>query len=92
MKLIAALILPALLFAQPTKVDLFRCFWRELKLRGARVYEHEDFDEAIRIAAAGEIPFTRLITDVFAIDQVEQGLRQMQKGGEVMKVLVRCSE
>lgn len=79
------------IFAQPTRIDLFRCFWRELQVRGARVYEHEDFDEAIRIAAAGAIPFDRLITDIYALDQVEQGLRQMQKGGEVMKVLVRCS-
>ena len=34
-------------------MDLFRFFWRELKLCGARVYEPEDFEEAIAIAAAG---------------------------------------
>ena len=33
------------IFAQPPQVDLFRFFWRELKLCGVRVYEPEDYDQ-----------------------------------------------
>ena len=50
------------IFGQPANVDLFRFFWRELKLIGARVYEHEDFAQAIRLAAAGAIPLDQIIT------------------------------
>ncbi|HWB96206.1 MAG TPA: alcohol dehydrogenase catalytic domain-containing protein, partial [Bryobacteraceae bacterium] len=35
------------MFPEPPKVDLFRFFWRELRLCGARVYEHQDFEKAI---------------------------------------------
>ncbi|HZT31943.1 MAG TPA: alcohol dehydrogenase catalytic domain-containing protein [Bryobacteraceae bacterium] len=80
------------IFGEQPKVDLFRFFWRELKLCGARVYEHQDFERAIQLAAGGALPFPRLITDVYSLDQLEQGLRQMERGGEVMKILVKCAE
>src|SRR6266849_1574340 len=35
------------IFPEPPKIDLFRFFWRELRLCGARVYEAEDFELAI---------------------------------------------
>ena len=40
------------IFGEPPKVDLFRFFWRELQLPGARVYEPQDFEHAIQLAAA----------------------------------------
>ncbi|MEO7651402.1 MAG: alcohol dehydrogenase catalytic domain-containing protein, partial [Bryobacteraceae bacterium] len=79
------------IFAEPPKVDLFRFFWRELRLRGARVYEHQDFEKAIALAAANSIPFRRLITGVYSLDQLETGFQQMAAGGEVMKILINCS-
>ena len=80
------------IFADPPKVDLFRFFWRELKLAGARVYEAEDFDLAIQLAAGGKLPLDKLITDVVPLDRLEDGMRQMERGGDVMKILVSCSE
>jgi threonine dehydrogenase-like Zn-dependent dehydrogenase len=80
------------IFAEPPKVDLFRFFWRELKLTGARVYEEQDFEAAIRLAAAGGLPLEKLITTVVPLGKVEEGLRLMERGGEVMKVLVSCAE
>jgi (R,R)-butanediol dehydrogenase / meso-butanediol dehydrogenase / diacetyl reductase len=80
------------IFAEQPRVDLFRFFWRELKLAGARVYEPEDFETAIALAAGGSLPLERLITTVVPLGHVEDGLRQMERGGEVMKVLVNCAE
>jgi 2-desacetyl-2-hydroxyethyl bacteriochlorophyllide A dehydrogenase len=80
------------IFAEPPRVDLFRFFWRELKLAGARVYEPEDFEAAIALAAGGRLPLDRLITNVVPLAHVEDALRQMERGGEVMKVLVNCTE
>jgi 2-desacetyl-2-hydroxyethyl bacteriochlorophyllide A dehydrogenase len=79
------------IFAEAPKVDLFRFFWRELKLAGARVYEPEDFEKAIAITAAGKLPLARLITDVVPLEGLAQAFRQMESGGEVMKILVKCS-
>jgi len=76
---------------KPTPIDLFRFFWRELKLCGARVYEPADFDEAIALAASGAIPLQRLVTDVLPLERVADGFATLERGGEAMKVLVRCS-
>lgn len=79
------------IFSQPPQVDLFKFFWREISLRGARVYEAQDFEEAIALAASGALPLAKLITNVCPLDDLEWGLRQLEKGGEVMKVLIECS-
>ena len=55
-------------FAKPPQIDLFRFFWRELKLCGVRVYEPQDFEEAIALAASGTLPIDRLVTDVRPLD------------------------
>lgn len=78
------------IFAQPPKVDLFRFFWRELRLAGARVYEPEDFEKAIALAASGSLPLERLITSRVPLDGLETAFHQMAGGGEVMKILVEC--
>lgn len=80
------------IFGEPPKIDLFRFFWRELRLCGARVYEPQDFEEAITLAASGSLPFERLITNILPLEGLESGFREMERGGEVMKVLVKCSE
>jgi (R,R)-butanediol dehydrogenase / meso-butanediol dehydrogenase / diacetyl reductase len=79
------------IFSQPVPVDLFKFFWREISLRGVRVYEAQDFEEAISLAAAGALPLDKLITNVCPLDELEWGIRQLEKGGEVMKVLIECS-
>jgi (R,R)-butanediol dehydrogenase / meso-butanediol dehydrogenase / diacetyl reductase len=79
------------IFGEAPKIDLFKFFWRELQMCGARVYEPEDFDKAIAIAAAGTLPLSKLITNVYPLEGLETGLRQMERGGDVMKVLIQCS-
>jgi 2-desacetyl-2-hydroxyethyl bacteriochlorophyllide A dehydrogenase len=80
------------IFPEPPKIDLFRFFWRELRMLGARVYEPEDFEQAIAIAASGDLPLHRLITSVLPVEGLASAFRQLESGGEVMKILIRCSE
>ena len=75
-------------YAFKPEVDLFRFFWRELELRGARVYEAEDYDEAIRIAASGALPLDKLVTETTNLDGLQGGFEKMDAGGECMKILV----
>jgi 2-desacetyl-2-hydroxyethyl bacteriochlorophyllide A dehydrogenase len=79
------------IFAEQPKIDLFRFFWRELRLLGARVYEHEDFDRAIALAASGQMPLERLVTRVAPLEAIEESFRMMERGGDVMKILLRCA-
>jgi 2-desacetyl-2-hydroxyethyl bacteriochlorophyllide A dehydrogenase len=80
------------IYAEPQKVDLFRFFWRELELAGARVYEPEDFEGAIHLAASGKLPLDRLITDVLPLDRLEEAMHRMERGGDCMKILVSCTD
>ncbi len=76
--------------SKPVPVNLHKFFWRELRMTGARVYEPEDFEKAIALLASGVVPFTKLITDIYPLDKLKRGLEEMEKGGEVMKILVEC--
>jgi 2-desacetyl-2-hydroxyethyl bacteriochlorophyllide A dehydrogenase len=80
------------IFSQPAKLDLFRFFWRELQLRGARVYEPEDVETAIALAVSGTLPLDRIVTTVEPLEALSDAMRQLEQGGPVMKILVRCSE
>jgi len=80
------------IFAEQPRVDLFRFFWRELQLSGARVYEAEDFEAAIALAASKQAMLDKLITNVAPLDALEDCMHQMARGGEVMKILVSCAE
>ncbi len=79
-------------FSEAPKVDLFQFFWRELELVGTRLYEPQDFEQAIELASSGTLPLGRLISEVCSLEKVPSALRQLESGGEAMKILVHCSE
>jgi 2-desacetyl-2-hydroxyethyl bacteriochlorophyllide A dehydrogenase len=85
-------IVPVAIFSEPPKVDLFRFFWRELKLFGARVYQEEDFEKALSLTASGKLPLEKLISARCGLDQLGQAFAQMEGGADVMKVLIKCSD
>lgn len=80
------------IFGQPTAVDLFRFFWRELKLIGARVYEPLDFEKAISLAASGELPLSEIISDIRPLAELQASFQAMESGGQVMKILLTLQE
>ncbi|EYD75693.1 Threonine dehydrogenase [Rubellimicrobium mesophilum DSM 19309] len=77
--------------AQKAQVDLFRFFWRELEMVGARVYEAEDYDRAIRMIADG-LPVNRLITDRHPLGAVQQAFEALEGNATAMKTLIRVEE
>jgi len=76
--------------AEPKAVDLFRFFWRELRLIGTRVYEPQDFDEAIRLAASGELPLEPLITQVSPLADARSVFETIDANPAGMKYLLQC--
>jgi 2-desacetyl-2-hydroxyethyl bacteriochlorophyllide A dehydrogenase len=75
----------------PREVDLFRVFWRELTLIGARVYERRDVARAVELLARGDVPAAELISRVVPIDDINEAFDALEAGGEV-KVLVDCRD
>lgn len=76
------------IFAQKPEIDLFRFFWRELRLQGVRVYQSCDFSDAIALAATGNLPLDELITDVRPLKALKSGFEDMERGEQVMKILL----
>lgn len=72
---------------QPREIDLQRVFWRELRLLGARVYQRADFETAVELLAAGDIPTDTVITDVVALEDTGDALARLEAGA-ALKVLV----
>jgi (R,R)-butanediol dehydrogenase/meso-butanediol dehydrogenase/diacetyl reductase len=76
---------------EPKPVDLFRVFWRELSVIGARVYERCDFEQAVERVATGKIPAGALISAVTPLASTAEAFKILEQGGDVMKVLIDCS-
>ncbi len=74
---------------KPVEVNLFRFFWRELTLIGARLYERRDYERAIELASAGAVPVGELVTGVLTMDAGEEAYRSLE-AGQGMKILIDC--
>ena len=77
--------------ATPPPVNLFRMFWRELTLIGARVYDRSDFEQAIRLLHEGAVPGAQLISRVEPMIRVAAAFDSLESG-EAMKILIDCGE
>ncbi len=75
---------------QPKPVNLFKFFWKELKLIGARVYEPADYDEAIALITHNDLPFEQLITDVQPLSTIQTVFENIDKNPDGMKMLMDC--
>ncbi len=77
--------------ATKPQVDLFRFFWREIEMLGARVYEPQDYDRAIALLTGG-IGAERLITDVRALSEIQPAFKALTENPASMKTLIRVNE
>ena len=77
---------------RPREVNLHRFFWRELTLVGARLYDRSDFEKAVTLVADGTVPAGRLISKVVPLTQAPAAFEALEGGGDVMKILVECTD
>lgn len=75
---------------QKKEVDLFKFFWKELSLIGARVYEKEDYEKSIKLITANELPFEQMITDVQPLTNIQKVFENIDNNPDGMKVLMDC--
>jgi 2-desacetyl-2-hydroxyethyl bacteriochlorophyllide A dehydrogenase len=75
---------------KPVELSLFNILWKELSVIGARVYEPEDYDEAIRLIASGALRLEKLVTAVRPLAELPEVFASIDKNPEAMKVLIDC--
>jgi 2-desacetyl-2-hydroxyethyl bacteriochlorophyllide A dehydrogenase len=78
------------IFPEPQPISLFDFFWKELELRGARVYEPEDYERAIALIAGGDLPLGKLITSIEPLDRLPAVFDEQSRHASAMKILVDC--
>ena len=71
-------------------IDLFQFFWREIEMIGARVYEPEDYDEAIGLVASGAIDADTIITDIRRLDDIQAAFAELSGNPRALKTLIAC--
>ncbi|NND05620.1 MAG: alcohol dehydrogenase catalytic domain-containing protein [Saprospiraceae bacterium] len=76
----------------PQPIDLFKFFWSELELIGARLYEEEDYEEAIALADAGNIPLQELITSIRSLSEIQGVFEEIDDNPDGLKYLINCQE
>jgi 2-desacetyl-2-hydroxyethyl bacteriochlorophyllide A dehydrogenase len=76
--------------AQTRPVNLFKVFWKELQLIGARVYEPQDYERAIDLLTSTDIDFGRMITSVEPLTKIQSVFHQIDNNPAGMKVLLDC--
>lgn len=73
-------------------VNLFNFFWKELEMLGARVYEAQDFEQAIALVAEEKIDLEPFITSINSIDNVALAFTSMDGNPAGMKALIQCGD
>ena len=78
--------------ATKPQVDLFQFFWREIEMFGARVYEPQDYDEAMALLTKpGVIDADAMITDIKGLEDLEGAFAELAGNPRAMKTLIKCN-
>ncbi|WP_136660686.1 alcohol dehydrogenase catalytic domain-containing protein [Nitratireductor sp. XY-223] len=77
--------------ATAPKVDLFQFFWREIEMFGARVYEPQDYEEAMKLLFDGVIDVNEMITDIRGLEQLGDAFAELAGNPRAMKTLIKCN-
>ena len=75
--------------AQKPAIDLFQFFWRELQLIGARVYEPEDYEKAIKMITSGGVDAETVITDVAPLSDIQSAFESLDRSPTALKSLIK---
>ncbi len=75
-------------FKEPTTIDLRAINFKEITLKGSRVYTRIDYDRAITLAAAGKIPINEIVTHRFPLHKADKAFQIAREREESLKVII----
>ncbi|MDA3955110.1 alcohol dehydrogenase catalytic domain-containing protein [Oceanispirochaeta sp.] len=77
------------IFGAPAEVVLKEIFLRELDIRGARVYQSEDFDRAIKLLHENKAPWRKVISKVASLEDAQSCFESLDEQADLMKILIK---
>jgi threonine dehydrogenase-like Zn-dependent dehydrogenase len=75
------------MFHQVPEVDLLQFFKQELHMFGTRIYENNDFVEAIETVNKGKLPVQQFITEIHPLMDAPKIFEDLNNRKEVLKIL-----
>ena len=79
-------------YPKPMQVFLRELFMKEVNLITTRVYEAKDYEDALSMMQANTFDPESLISAVYPLSGVEDGMKLCASGGDVVKVLIDCQD
>ncbi len=73
----------------PAKVNLHDVLFKEITMKGFRVYREEEFEQALKLIGLNEERFTRYVTDTYPLDQITQAVKDFDCKKNLCKILVK---
>ena len=71
----------------PREMDIVALTFRELTLKGVRVYDAHDFQRAIALASQWPYDLAKLASDPYPLDQAQEAFSVARQGDRAMKVI-----
>ena len=72
-------------------VDMFRVFWRELRVFGARVYQADDYELAIQLLETGVIDPANIITHEVDLTEIQRAFEELDGNAKALKSIIKVS-
>lgn len=75
--------------AKKPEIDLFKFFWREIEMLGARVYRPEDYDTAMQLLAHGVIDCEGFITEISPLSDIQTAFDRLATNPQAIKSMIK---
>jgi threonine dehydrogenase-like Zn-dependent dehydrogenase len=86
----AGTVLAAGVLEEPVELNQLLVIIKEARIHGAFAYKREDFDRAIDLLGAGEVPTEDLITEVASLERGQELVDELRRPGTAqLKVLLK---
>ncbi len=76
---------------KPVPFDIVALTFKEIIVKGVRVYAPFDFERAIQMIESGGIDFSALVTNRCSLDEGDEAFKRASEGKNVMRVLFTIS-
>ncbi|WP_224428156.1 zinc-dependent alcohol dehydrogenase [Cytobacillus oceanisediminis] len=72
----------------PTELDLQNITFKEISIKGTRVYTEKDYEIAVSLLASKSTEFEKLITQEFTVEEVDAAFKHLSSGRDSVKVMI----
>lgn len=77
------------LYKSMAEIDLLQVMFKELTIRGSRVYRKEDYYTALDLLVSGKVNASAFISDIVELEGITGAFEALRNNPEAIKILVR---